>query len=242
MAALCARKASDDYLHTTGADNSSLPGMGGLFNTTNCHLYHYEGNNPVRYVDPDGRDAKNNTPNYILLRLENPIVLPSYDGYGNRKIDRNWQKVSFEIDTLVVKPGEYACGAFDGGRDVNGNYFKVTAIEGTVVSFIVTETGIYIFDGGFINFVVDMGRVIKNFGKESFGKGYKEYSGFKKAGSDGAKFLEDAWGDTFDSDLKDENGNIMKPDDAYNTIKQVQLRSYLNQTGPLSKGIMAEIE
>ena len=209
---------------------------------TNCHLYHYAGNNPVRYIDLDGRDAKNNSPKYILLRLENPIILPSYDEYGNRLIDRNGQKLSFEIDTLVVKPGEYACGAFDGGRDVDGNYFKVTAKEGTVVSFIVTKDEIYFFDGGLNNFIGDIGKSIMNLITKKYGEGYKEYSGFKKAGSDGAVFLEAAWGNTFDSDLKDENGNIMKPEDAYNTIKQMQLRAYLNQTGPLSKEIRIDIE
>ena len=34
--------------------NGNLPGQGGIFNTVNMHVYHYAGNNPVKYVDPDG--------------------------------------------------------------------------------------------------------------------------------------------------------------------------------------------
>jgi RHS repeat-associated protein len=34
--------------------NQNLPGMGGVFNYINLHTYHYAGNNPVKYVDPDG--------------------------------------------------------------------------------------------------------------------------------------------------------------------------------------------
>jgi len=37
--------------------NQSLPGQGGVFNYVNLHAYHYAGNNPVKYVDPDGRDS-----------------------------------------------------------------------------------------------------------------------------------------------------------------------------------------
>jgi len=38
--------------------NQNLPGMGGVFNTVNLHAYHYAGNNPVKYVDPNGETTR----------------------------------------------------------------------------------------------------------------------------------------------------------------------------------------
>ena len=37
--------------------NQNLPGMGGVFNHINSNLYHYAGNNPIKYSDPDGKVA-----------------------------------------------------------------------------------------------------------------------------------------------------------------------------------------
>jgi RHS repeat-associated protein len=37
--------------------NQNLPGMGGVFNYINFHVYHYAGNNPVKLTDPDGKES-----------------------------------------------------------------------------------------------------------------------------------------------------------------------------------------
>ncbi|UTC55709.1 hypothetical protein E4N69_00925 [Treponema sp. OMZ 906] len=50
--------------------NEKLPGMGGVFNVVNLHLYHYAGNNPVKYTDPDGKVS---TETEVTLRIDGTL-------------------------------------------------------------------------------------------------------------------------------------------------------------------------
>ena len=84
----------------------------------NCHLYHYAGNNPVRYVDPEGRSGKNNTDQYVIVRLESDNEPCHY---------------------MILAPGDFITADCDGAIFSSSNMIKVSAKEElhAVVNFTI---------------------------------------------------------------------------------------------------------
>ena len=101
--------ALSDYIPKAPVDdeakkhNENLPGMGGVFNVVNLHLYHYAGNNPVKYTDPDGRELNisEHSDDYDKKRITDMINALSKSQY--KLVGNHFEKIKEKNNTYGSK-------------------------------------------------------------------------------------------------------------------------------------------
>ena len=149
----------------TASDAGSLPGMGGVFNTVNLHLYHYAGNNPIKYTDPTGLNDKSayeeSQNNFYLLQIK--INLPGKSPSENTSFDSkietnnngdlivdgghafvslihvNLENMKIESNTFGLYPAEHS-GIMQ-GKNVNGEVKNDSdSYYDNVYSFKITKS------------------------------------------------------------------------------------------------------
>ena len=146
-------------------NSQNLPGMGGIFNTVNLQLYHYAGNNPIKYTDPTGLNDKSayeeSQNNFYLLQIK--INLPGKSPSENTSFDSkietnnngdlivdgghafvslihvNLENMKIESNTFGLYPAEHS-GIMQ-GKNVNGEVKNDSdSYYDNVYSFKITKS------------------------------------------------------------------------------------------------------
>jgi hypothetical protein len=118
--------------------NQNLPGQGGVFNVINLHTYHYAGNNPVKYVDPNGRADIDHTNKVIYADLTShrdledaQSYLAGYEQHGYNVIAKDGSGNQIQFN----KAGSMDRFLKDNPGDIDFSSAETTInLAGTVVS------------------------------------------------------------------------------------------------------------
>jgi len=119
--------------------NGNLPGQGGVFNYVNLHVYHYAGNNPVKYTDPDGRAVPAAVMVVLVIARAGVIgsVVSGAIDVANQAWESRGSPEGFSLDverTGAAMVGGFVAGAISGGASIGASLLGSVAAKGVVVA------------------------------------------------------------------------------------------------------------